>query len=259
MIGYRLDEDWAAKLKEVEFCINTSLHSATKVAPYEVLYGFRPRLIGDLFSYADRKFEREDWIKGRERLRKEVSDAISEAATNMARYYNSSKKYVSFKAGDRVLIRNRNNLNIPGVGSNKLSNRYFGPFNVLKRVGLTAYKLELPPGYRMHGTINVQHLKLAPVDEYNRSLPPPPPEAVDEEWADYEVENVIDKRRRRGSWQYLVKFKGYPVSDSIWYDELQTESFSELRPEFNKRLAQGLVKNKPSPRRLRSTRNQVRD
>lgn len=260
MIGYGVDEDWASRLKEVEFCINTAKHSTTNASPYEVLYGMRPHLLGDLMAVPEDAFEKEDWIKGREILRKEVSDAISDAATVMARHYDNTKADKSFTVGDYVLIKNRKALKIPGIGSNKISSRFFGPFKIVKRIGSTAYKLELPPGYRMHDTINVQDLKLAPQDEYHRAVPPPPPDAIDEEWADYEVESVIDKRKRRGSWQYLVKFKGYPLSDSIWYDESQSDSFAGLRDDYNLRLGQGLIENTMSPRRLRrSLTKRVRD
>ena len=41
----------------------------------------------------------------------------------------------------------------------KLSFRFYGPFNVLARVGNVAYRLELPPQCRIHPVVHVSQLK----------------------------------------------------------------------------------------------------
>nr|GFD53720.1 transposon Ty3-G Gag-Pol polyprotein [Tanacetum cinerariifolium] len=43
--------------------------------------------------------------------------------------------------------------------SKKLDWKYAGPFKILDRVGINAFKLELPPTVRMHNVINIQHLE----------------------------------------------------------------------------------------------------
>lgn len=255
MIGYGIDEDWVGKLKEIEFCINTATHSSTGTSPFEVLYGYKPRLVGSLLESSHEQNDNDDWLKKRDVLRKEVSDAIADAASTMARFYDVSRKNVSFQPGDKVLIRNRQGLVIPGMRNDKLGARFFGPFEVLQKVGATAYKLNLPDSYRMHDVINIQHLKKAPNDEYHRTAPPAPPLATDadEEWEEYEVEKVIDKRVRRGKTQYLAKFKDYPVSDSIWYDREESSGFSDLVKDYESRLKEGTVVQR-DPKSSRSTR-----
>ena len=42
---------------------------------------------------------------------------------------------------------------------NKLSPKYFGPYNMLQNIGTMAYKLELPTSSRLHLVSNVSYLK----------------------------------------------------------------------------------------------------
>jgi chromatin segregation and condensation protein Rec8/ScpA/Scc1 (kleisin family) len=72
-------------------------------------------------------------------------------------------------------------------------------------------------------------------DAYGETYSQPPPELIDGE-EEYEVEEIItdryDKRRRKR--QFLVKWKGYPVSENSWVNEKDLHA-PELLTEYRSR------------------------
>ncbi|KAI3718921.1 hypothetical protein L6452_19806 [Arctium lappa] len=75
---------------------------------------------------------------------------------------------MEFQVGDRVMLKVSPWKGIIRFGKcGKLNPRFLGPFKVLKRVGLQAYQLELPPELsRIHNMFHVCYLrKCLPVED----------------------------------------------------------------------------------------------
>lgn len=81
----------------------------------------------------------------------------------------------------------------------KLSKRYYGPFKILERIGLVAYKLELPEESRIHLVFHVAMLKayystiplepgVVPEDMSMRMVEPIA--IIDQRWTKFEDEPV---------------------------------------------------------------------
>ena len=81
--------------------------------------------------------------------------------------------------GDWVFLRLQpyKQQSLASKGRWKLSPRYFGPFQVLKKIGSVSYKLELPTKSRIHPVFHVSSLKLK-LGQHVTPLPTLPP--VDE-------------------------------------------------------------------------------
>ena len=50
---------------------------------------------------------------------------------------------------------------------------------------------------------------------------------------EFEVEEILDKRKHYGKIQYLIKWKGYPLSEESWEPE-NNLNCPDLLEEFNK-------------------------
>ncbi|MBW0590752.1 hypothetical protein O181_130467 [Austropuccinia psidii MF-1] len=92
----------------------------------------------------------------------------------------------------------------------KLSERWLGPFEVLKNIGSHAYHLKLPQQWK---SVNpVFHVSL--LEPVKQSTIPnqhqfPPPLVIVEEQEEWEVAHILDSKPKRGTLWYLVEWKGF--------------------------------------------------
>nr|GFA19845.1 putative reverse transcriptase domain-containing protein [Tanacetum cinerariifolium] len=76
-------------------------------------------------------------------------------------YIDYGRKPLEFEVGDRVLLKVTPWKGIVSFGKKgKLASRFVGPFEILERIGLVAYRLRLPEELNsMHDTFHVSNLK----------------------------------------------------------------------------------------------------
>ena len=100
----------------------------------------------------------------------------------------------------------------------KLTPKRLGPFKVIQEISPVAYRLELPPNWRIHDVFHAS--LLTPYHEttaHGPNFTRPPPDLIDGE-EEYEVERIVAHRQhgRSRQLQYLIKWKGYPESNNTW-------------------------------------------
>lgn len=97
----------------------------------------------------------------------------------------------------------------------KLSPRYYGPYEILQKIGAVAYKLKLPEDTRVQPVFHASLLKRA----ITPSLEPQPlPACMNEEWhLEPTPEKIIEARRNeQGELEVLVKWKNLPDFENSW-------------------------------------------
>src|SRR6266481_5924549 len=100
----------------------------------------------------------------------------------------------------------------------KLTPKRLGPFQIVQEISPVAYRLDLPPNWRIHDVFHAS--LLTPYHEtaaHGPNFTRPPPDLIDGE-EEYEVERIVAHRQfgRSRRLQYLIKWKGYPESDNTW-------------------------------------------
>ena len=82
----------------------------------------------------------------------------------MKRQVDKGRLERTFAVGDMVYLKLQPYIQSSLVrrSSNKLSFQFFGPFQILEKIGAIAYKLLLPPGAAIHLVFHVSQLRLSP-------------------------------------------------------------------------------------------------
>ncbi|MBW0572854.1 hypothetical protein O181_112569 [Austropuccinia psidii MF-1] len=140
-----------------------------------------------------------------------------------------------FQPGDKVWLAFKNIKTTRPA--KKLSERWLGPFEVIKKIGSHTYNLKLPQQSKsVHPVFHVSLLD--PVKQsaiLNCHQLPPPPVLVEEQ-EEWEVAQVLDSKLRRGKLWYLVEWKGF----------IEDPERTSLEPASNLTNSPDLVKDFPS-------------
>ncbi|MBW0573796.1 hypothetical protein O181_113511 [Austropuccinia psidii MF-1] len=98
----------------------------------------------------------------------------------------------------------------------KLSERWLGPFPILKKVSTHAYQLKLPSQWKsIHPVFHISLLEPVKTSTIpNRHQGPPPPIIIEEE-EEWEVSQIMDSKLKRGKLLYLLEWKGFSQDPEI--------------------------------------------
>jgi hypothetical protein len=146
----------------------------------------------------------------------------------------STREWKPFKKGDKVWLEAKN-LKLP-FKMKKMAPRRQGPFEIEEEVGLRAYRLKLPEGWKVHPVFHISLLsQFKTTDTHGPSFPEPPPEEVEGE-EENEIEGIINHRpTRTGEMTYLVKWLGYNEQQWLPEHELShAQEYLERYKEANK-------------------------
>ncbi|KAI3669693.1 hypothetical protein L6452_41033 [Arctium lappa] len=152
---------WDSHLPLVEFAYNNSYHSSIGMAPFEALYGRKCQTPVCWLEAGEKQFVGPEIVQETADKVKCIREIMKAAQDRQKSYADKKRRPMEFQVGDRVMLKVS-----PWKGiirfrkRGKLSPRFLGPFKVLKRVGLQAYQLELPPELsKIHNTFHVCYLR----------------------------------------------------------------------------------------------------
>ncbi|XP_068662973.1 uncharacterized protein [Aristolochia californica] len=184
-----------------EFCYNTSYHNALGTTPFKVVYG---RDLPSLLSYE---------------LGPSKVATLDQALAERDTLLTERHREVFFSPGDYVWLRLQHyrQLSLTASKNHKLSPKYYGPFQVMDRIGTVAYRLQLPPVARIYNVFHESPLLHTPLPALNegRVLSTPA--------------QVLQAHHIQDDWEILVQWADADPSDTTWEP---VAAFRTLYPYF---------------------------
>ena len=177
----------------------------------------------------------DEFIQKIKEARKEVEEALRKTNEMMKwRIDKSRGEAIKYKEGDLVRVDSSNI--ISDHPAKKLAFKRAGPFPVIKKLGSSAYELQIPKMWKnLHPVINESKLK-----PYHRPTFTQQQETSltviipNQESSIQEVERILNSRIQRGRLQYLVKWQGQPFEESMWEDRSEVvKGASQLCQDFH--------------------------
>jgi hypothetical protein len=215
-------ETWKKNLATMEFTHNNWRHADWPKTSFEIIQGESPKALP--LTYKNTKFPSID--NKVKQMMTDQDEAL--AAHELARARMADRRqnmFTPFTIRQKVWLDTRNmKMNY----HKKMAPKWEGPFKVKKVLGPVTYWLKLPTTWRIHNVFHAVLLKpYIKTEVHGENFFRPILDILDGEKV-YKVETILKHRKRGRSYQYLIKWEGYPISEASWEPETAFSNDGDL-------------------------------
>jgi len=152
-------EQWPEWLGTAEFAYNNKMHSSTRTSPFKANYRQNPRV--GFEGRKKRKYKgAKKFIEKMKEIQEKAKAVLGKVQEKIKKYTNRKREEVdNYKVGDLVVLSTKDlKYQMVGRRTEKLMERFIGPYKIKKIVLLNAVELELPSTVRIHPVVNVSRI-----------------------------------------------------------------------------------------------------
>jgi len=147
-------------LGTAEFAYNNKVHSSTRIMPFKANYGQDPRM-----GFEGRKKGKyegaEKFVTKMKEIQEEAKAALGKVQKEMKKYADRKRGDVDkYKVGDLVMLSTKDlKYQMVGRRTEKLTERFVGPYKIKKIVSTNMVELELPSTIKIHLVVNMSRIR----------------------------------------------------------------------------------------------------
>lgn len=215
-------KNWSTWLASAEWWYNTTFHTALQSTPFQVVYGIKPRHMAWQERSHTSLHSLEELLAEKHHQWSRLRELLEDAQEKMKAYANLKRTAREFQQGDWVYLKLQpyRQVSVAIRKNLKLAAKYFGPYEIIEKVGPVAYKLALPSTSRVHPVFHVSQLKKAiGQHKVQKQLP----QLNEQGTFDLKPLRQLDSRSilrdHKVVYQKLIQWRGCSVDEATWEDE----------------------------------------
>lgn len=206
-------DNWCDLLPLAEFACNNAPNASTGTSPFFANYGYHPRSDIEIdqnpineagASLVERIHATQHFLK----------EEIQQAQKSYTEQANRHRRPHDLKVGQEVWL-NRKHIETTRP-SRKLDHTRFGPFKITEDINGKAYRLRLPPSFKIHDVFHPSLLEPCKPKNIPGQPQRNPPPVIVKDHEEYEVQSILDSRTHRGQSQYKIRWQGYNADHDTW-------------------------------------------
>ena len=211
---------WSSLIPWAEWWYNTTFQSAIRMSPYQAVYDIEPPTIRMYMKGSTAVHSVDEALQTRDNLLRLLRTNLQLAQNRMKQVYDHKRTDREFKVGDWVYLKLQpyRQHSVASRPSHKLAPKFYGPFQITKRIGSVAYQLQLPSHSKLHPVFHVSLLKPQIGSAHSQLTDLPP--ATFPEVMQWQPEAILDrgifKKHNKPVTKWLIKWASLPTNDATW-------------------------------------------
>lgn len=154
-------KQWHKFLAWAKFWYNSSYHTSLGTTPFRLVYGRDPPSFLWYEEGSTINSDLEGLLKARGDVLRDAQSHLLKAQSQMKNNADKKRRDLVFEVGAQVFLKLRpfRQKSLSKRLCQKLAAKFYGPFKIIERIGLVAYRLELPETCKIHPVCHVSQLK----------------------------------------------------------------------------------------------------
>lgn len=184
---------------------------------FKALYGRDPPTLIKGCTFTSKLEELNQLLVSRDLILHELQQNLLKARDMMKAQENKQRRDIEYAVGDWVFLKLQP-YKLKSLANRlvaKLAAKFYGPYKIMERIGLVAYKLELHDHAKIHPVFHVSMLKKA-VKQSHQSQPLPPMLSEECELQVNPADILQCRDDKDGNMEVLVQWEKLPSCENSW-------------------------------------------